>query len=212
MWSVISVGRIPTITIDDPVRAAFSSAAFRLSRMFDSIVSSPMPSIWPGGTLISMLNWPSSVWNASSSIALSTSVFLNAGSCLLVDQVQLDLDPGHRPLGSEPGLAQHPSERVQVAMDLVAERGPVRPGELDPVDFLTHDGLPCWLLASVCPKVPTDVRRNRVVPQTGWTMKSSRTIRAGSGPASSSTAASSVSTPGASCSTCSAGCLSAPIS
>jgi hypothetical protein len=39
-----------------------------------------VPSIWPGGTLISMLNWPSSVWNASSSIALSTSAFLNAGS------------------------------------------------------------------------------------------------------------------------------------
>jgi hypothetical protein len=56
----------------------------------------------------------------------------------LVDQVQLDLQAGHRPLEVELRAGQHPLEHVQVPPDLLPVPGAVLPGELDPVDVLPH--------------------------------------------------------------------------
>ena len=83
-----------------------------------------------GATLISMLNWPSSVWNDGSAIAASTSALRIAGSHVVVDEVELDLQPGHRPLEVEPRLGQHPGEHVQARADLLAVPLAVLAGEL----------------------------------------------------------------------------------
>ena len=48
----------------------------------------------------------------------------------LVDQVELDLEPGHRVVGVEARLAQHPGEHVEAAPDLLPVPRAVGPGEL----------------------------------------------------------------------------------
>ena len=56
------------------------SASLRLSRRVSSNVVSPPSRSLAGGTLISMLNWPSSVTKLGSAIASSASAFFSAGS------------------------------------------------------------------------------------------------------------------------------------
>ena len=58
----------------------------------------------------------------------------------LVDQVELDLEPGHRVVGVEPRLAQHAGEHVEAAPDLLAVAGPVGPGELLCLHLFAHVG------------------------------------------------------------------------
>ena len=57
---------------------------------------------------------------------------------VLVDQVELDLEPGHRVVGVEPRLAQHPGEHVETAPDLLAVARPVGPGELLCLHLFAH--------------------------------------------------------------------------
>ncbi len=80
MCSVCRVGRIPTITMCAPTSRAFSSAALRLCRTLFSNVRMPSPARLRGATLISRLNWPSSVTKSGSAIASSASAFFIAGS------------------------------------------------------------------------------------------------------------------------------------
>ncbi|GAA2647084.1 hypothetical protein Adu01nite_18780 [Paractinoplanes durhamensis] len=60
-----------------------------------------------------------------------------------VDEVELDLHAGQRPLELEPGLAQHRREHVQTAADLVPVLRPVLAGEVGLLDFLAHRHTAC---------------------------------------------------------------------
>ena len=71
---------MPIITWWAPTSDDRASASFSDRRRFSSNVFSPPSRNQAGGTLISMLNWPSSVWNAGSAIAASASAFFSAGS------------------------------------------------------------------------------------------------------------------------------------
>ena len=63
-----------------PTVRARSSARFRLPRTASSSSVNTSPSSSRGGTLISMLNWPISVWKSASAIASSARAFARAGS------------------------------------------------------------------------------------------------------------------------------------
>ena len=73
---------------------------------------------------------------------------LQGGVAALVDEVELHLEPGHRVVGVEARLAQHPGEDVQVAPDLLPVPGAVGSGELLCFHLfahgptLGHDGRP----------------------------------------------------------------------
>ena len=56
----------------------------------------------------------------------------------LVDEVELHLEPGHRVVGVELVLAQHPGERVEAAVHLLAVAGAVGAGELLCFDVFAH--------------------------------------------------------------------------
>jgi hypothetical protein len=57
---------------------------------------------------------------------------------LLVDEVELDLEPRHRVVGVEDVLAEHPREGVQAAVHLLAVAGAVSAGELLSFDVFAH--------------------------------------------------------------------------
>ena len=63
-----------------PMSLARSSPSLRALRMSASKPLMPSSPRRRGGTLISMLNWPSSVWKAGSAMASSASAFFIAGS------------------------------------------------------------------------------------------------------------------------------------
>ena len=63
-----------------PTVRARSSARLRLPRTASSSSVKTSPSSMRGGTLISTLNWPSSVWKSASAIASSARAFTIAGS------------------------------------------------------------------------------------------------------------------------------------
>ena len=69
----------------------------------------------------------------------------------LVDQVELDLESRHRVVGVELVLAQHPGERVEAAVDLLAVAGAISAGELLCVDVFAHAGTLVRLAAKVAP-------------------------------------------------------------
>ena len=65
---------------------------------------------------------------------------------VLVDQVELDLEAGHRVVGVEGRLAQHPGEHVEAAPHLLAVPRAIGRGELLEVDLFAHGrtlGLRC---------------------------------------------------------------------
>ena len=76
----VSVGRMPIITMWLPVAAAFSSAELSVSRTLASSSTAESPDSIRGATLISTLNWPSSVWKSACETASSTSALRIAGS------------------------------------------------------------------------------------------------------------------------------------
>ena len=125
-----SVGRMPIITMCAPTSAALASASLRLARTPSSNSVKPRSLSCLGGTLISRLNWPSSVWKSGSAIASSASRVLQRRVTELVDEVELDLQPGHRGVRVEARLAQHPREHVEAAPHLLAVARPVLAGEL----------------------------------------------------------------------------------
>ena len=63
-----------------PTVRARSSARLRLPRTASSSSEATSPWSSRGGTLISTLNWPSSVWKSASAIASSARAFTIAGS------------------------------------------------------------------------------------------------------------------------------------
>src|SRR6266496_4243920 len=80
MCSWRSVGRMPIITMCVSTVLALASASLRDVRRLSSNPTRPSGPSSRGGSLISMLNWPSSVWKSGSAIAASTSSFFIAGS------------------------------------------------------------------------------------------------------------------------------------
>ncbi len=68
------------MTMPAPASRAFAWAALSWLRTSSSRVTMAAPASDLGGMLISRLNWPSSVWNAGSSISSSTSLLRMAGS------------------------------------------------------------------------------------------------------------------------------------
>nr|BFF01382.1 hypothetical protein GCM10020241_30570 [Streptoalloteichus tenebrarius] len=74
-----NVGSIPIITSAAPASLALALAEFSESRRSRSSSSASSPANGRGGTLISMLCWPSSVWKHGSEIFSSTTVFAIAG-------------------------------------------------------------------------------------------------------------------------------------
>ena len=58
----------------------------------------------------------------------------------VVDEVELHLETGHRVVGVERRLAQHPREHVEVAAHLLAVARAVGPAELLLLDLFAHDG------------------------------------------------------------------------
>ena len=70
-----------------------------------------------------------------------------------VDQVELDLQPGHRPVGVEAEVVQHQREDVQAAPDLLPVADPVLPGEGALLDVPAH-------VSS-----RREAQRNRTVPE-----------------------------------------------
>ena len=62
-----------------------------------------------------MLNWPSSVWKSGRRSSASTSALRIAGSPSVVDEVELDLQAGHRPVGVEAEVVEHAREDVEAA-------------------------------------------------------------------------------------------------
>ena len=75
-----SVGRIPIMTWWAPTLEPFSSASLSERRRLSSNFERPPSRSLAGATLISMLNWPSSVWKSGSAMASRTSAFFRAGS------------------------------------------------------------------------------------------------------------------------------------
>ena len=73
---------MPIITMCAPTDRARCSALLRLARSDFSRSAFSSPASRRGGTLISTLNWPSSVWKSGSAIAPSTSALRIAGSAL----------------------------------------------------------------------------------------------------------------------------------
>ncbi|GIF26899.1 hypothetical protein Ate02nite_96290 [Paractinoplanes tereljensis] len=57
---------------------------------------------------------------------------------VLIDQVELDLHAGQRPLELETRLPQHRREHVETPTDLVPVLRPIFPGEVGLFDFLAH--------------------------------------------------------------------------
>ena len=68
-----------------------------------------------------------------------------------VDEVELDLQAGHRRLGLECRLGQHAREHVEVAADLVPVAGPVGPAERLECHVSTHETLPSPVAPVRCP-------------------------------------------------------------
>ncbi len=71
---------MPIITMCASTPDDLLSASLRLRRRVSSKVDSPPSRSFAGGTLISMLNWPSSVTKSGSAIASRASAFFSAGS------------------------------------------------------------------------------------------------------------------------------------
>ena len=63
---------------------------------------------------------------------------LQRGVAVVVDEVELDLEAGHRVVGVEPRLAQHPGEDVEAAAYLLPVPGAVGAGELLCGHFFAH--------------------------------------------------------------------------
>ena len=118
--------------------ATWLSASLRLCRSVSSNVVSPPSRSFAGGTLISMLNWPSSVTKLGIGDRLQRLGVLQRRVAVLVDQVELDLQPGHRVVGVEPRLPQHPGEDVEAAPHLLPVPGAVGSGELLCFDLFAH--------------------------------------------------------------------------
>ena len=93
-----------------------------------------------GGTLISRLNCPSSVWKLGLAIASSASAFFSAGwpsSSTRLNSISMPVIGSSM---SKSRLAQHPGEDVEAAAHLLAVARAVGAGELLEVDFLSHAG------------------------------------------------------------------------
>ena len=131
---------MPIITMCAPIARARSSASLRLARSSASSSAAAVPASAVGRTLISMLNWPISVWKTSSAIAASTSALRIAGSCWASTRLNSISSAGQRPLEVELRLAEHPGEHVQAAPQLLPVAQPVLAGERPGLDLFAHAG------------------------------------------------------------------------
>ena len=104
-----------------------------------------------------MLNCPSSVWKSGFGDRLERLGVLQRRVAALVDQVELDLEPGHRVVGVEARLAQHPREHVEAAAHLLAVPGAVGAGELLCLYLFAHGSHP----RSARTRPPVSVRATR---------------------------------------------------
>ena len=94
-----------------------------------------------GGTLISMLNWPSSVWKSSLAIALSTSALRIAGSCAASTRLNSISSPVSGRSKSNFDSLSIRREHVQAAPQLLAgSRWRSCAGERPGLDLFAHAG------------------------------------------------------------------------
>ncbi len=82
-----------------------------------------------------------------------------------VDQVELDLEPGHRVVGVEPRLAQHPGEDVEPSSHLLPVARPVRPRELLRLHLFSHGHTIATCARRAASSHRTDPPRRREVPR-----------------------------------------------
>ena len=68
----------------------------------------------------------------------TTAIFTLIHAIMLRSLPVADLEPGHRVVGVEEVLAEHPLEHVETAVDLLAVARAVGPRELLCVDVLSH--------------------------------------------------------------------------
>ena len=127
-----------------PTVRARSSASFRLARASRSRSENTSPSSSRGGTLISTLNWPSSVWKAGIGDRLERGGVDQRRVAGVVGQVELDLEAERAPLRMEARLGEHPGEHVQTRPDLQSVALAVLAAEGPGGDLLAHEGdYPC---------------------------------------------------------------------
>ena len=135
-----SVGRIPIMTWWAPTLEPFSSASLSERRRLSSNFERPPSRSLAGATLISMLNWPSSVWKSGSAMASRTSAFFRAGSPASSMRLSSISRPVIGSSVSKRRLTQHAREHVEVAAHLLAVARPVGAAELLLIDLFAHDG------------------------------------------------------------------------
>ncbi len=147
------------MTSREPTSRARLSAWFRMARTLASSCVNASPASCRGATLISRLNWPSSLAQLGSEIAASTWVLRIGRQRGLVDQVQLDLQAELRRLVLEAGLTQHPGQHVQAHAHLLAVRTPVLLGDRDGWDIPAHLTSKCWQWAGARYHIRTERAR-----------------------------------------------------
>ena len=121
-----------------PTAADFSSASLRLRRRLSSNVVSPPSRSLAGGDVDLDVELPELGLEVRVGDRLQRLGVLQRRVAGLVDEVELDLEPGHRVVGVEARLAQHPGEHVEVAAHLLPVARAVSAGELLSFDLFAH--------------------------------------------------------------------------
>ena len=143
---------MPTITMWAPTSRAFSSAALRLARTFASKLDDPVigqPARRDVDLEVELAELGHEVGIGDRLEHLGVLHRRVAG---VVDEVQLDLEAGHRTIDVEPRLAQHPREDVETLPHLLAIARAILAGELPALDVLAHREVPSS--CRQCPACP----------------------------------------------------------
>ena len=120
-------------------RAALARAIASSSSSWCSRWRHWSPGSGRGGRFSSRFQRPSSDWNCvGADRARARRAPPATGPRSSSDQVELDLDPGHRLVTGERVLAQHDGERVEAALHLRPVVLPIASTERGPVDVLAH--------------------------------------------------------------------------
>ena len=148
---------MPIITMCAWTSLALLSAWLRLVRRSSSKPETPREPRRRGSTLISRLNWASSVWKCGLAIASSASALFSDGRALVVDEVELDLHARSSGSRCRSGTrAASARRRRGSGVPSPGSRVRSERGELLQVDFVAHAGT---LVAETAPVTRLDARR-----------------------------------------------------
>ena len=145
---------MPIMTMCAPIARARSSASLRLSRSSASSSAAAVPASARRTHVhldveLAHLGLEDLVGDRGEDLLVAHRRVL-----LGVDEVELDLDAGQRPLEVELRLVEHPAEHVQAAPQLLPVAQPVPAGERPGLDLFAHAGrLPSSVL---CGQVGTE--------------------------------------------------------